>query len=78
MISDRLKATILKTLQLDDWDIDDETLAYEVPGWDSLNHIAVLCAVEKTFRIRIQSTEAMKLQNIGELQMLVNKKISAS
>ena len=75
MISDRLKATILKTLQLDDWDIDDETLAYEVPGWDSLNHVAVLCAVEKAFGIRFQSSEVVNLQNIGELQMLVNEKL---
>jgi len=75
MISDRLKATILKTLQLDDWDINEETLAYEVPGWDSLNHVAVLCAVEKAFGIRFQSSEVVNLQNIGELQMLVNEKL---
>jgi len=78
MISDRLKATILMTLQLDDWDINEETLAYEVPGWDSLNHVAVLCAVEKAFGIRFQSSEVVNLQNIGELQMLVNEKLSTT
>jgi acyl carrier protein len=59
MISERLKRTILKTLDLQDWDISDETFAYEIPGWDSLTHVAVLVAVEKEFGIRFHSTETL-------------------
>ena len=43
MISDRLKHAILTELDLDDFDLKDETVAGEVPGWDSLtsceNHL---------------------------------------
>ena len=78
MISKVLKKTILETLQLDDWEITGDTLAYEVPGWDSLNHAAVLCAVEKTYGIRFQASEVVNLQNVGELEALVDSKTGGS
>jgi hypothetical protein len=36
MISPELKKVILKQLDLDDFDLQDETIAPQVPGWDSL------------------------------------------
>jgi len=60
---------------LDDWDIKDETLATQVPGWDSLNHVIVILAVEKHFGIRIKPLEMLKLKNIGDLQRLVSSKV---
>lgn len=74
MISDRLKQTILKELNLDDYEFQDDTKATDVPGWDSLNHINVILAVEKEFGIRFKNVEILKLKNIGELQSLVNSK----
>jgi len=75
MITDELKGVILSTLKLDDWDIKDETLATQVPGWDSLNHVIVILAVEKHFGIRIKPLEMLKLKNIGDLQRLVSSKV---
>ncbi len=74
MISDRLKRTILAALKLPEMEIRDETLASEVPGWDSIAHVSVLAAVEKEFGIRFGGLEVMRLKNIGELQKLVSKK----
>ncbi len=75
MISEELKSTILKALKLDDWDITDETIAPQVPGWDSLNHVNVILAVEKQFNIRFKNIEVLKLKNIGDLQKLVDSKL---
>jgi acyl carrier protein len=75
MISKGLKKIILDTLRLDDWDIQDRTLATEVPGWDSLRHVDVIMAVEKGFGIRFKSVEVLKLKNIGDLQSLVDLKL---
>lgn len=75
MISDRLKAVILRELKLDDLPITGQTLATEVPGWDSLRHVQILSAVEKEFDIRFKSLEVLRLKNIGELQSLVDKKL---
>ena len=74
MISERLKSVILNELNLDDYDIQDETKADEVPGWDSLNHINVILAIEKAYNVRFKGVEVLRLKNIGELQQLVDSK----
>jgi len=74
MISDRLKKVILTQLDLDDWDIEDDTVASSVPGWDSLSHAQVICAVEDEFKIRFHTREIVQLENVGQLQSLVDQK----
>lgn len=76
MISDRLKGIICETLELrlDDVVIKDETLASEVPGWDSLNHVNVITAIEKDYDLRFKSIEILKCKNVGDLQSLINSK----
>lgn len=76
MISDRLKQTILKELNLDDFDFNENTTADQVPGWDSLSHLNVILAIEKEFNIRFKPYELLKLKNIGELQSLINQKLN--
>ena len=77
MISDELKKVILSALKLDDFDLKDETIAPQVPGWDSLNHINVIMAVEKHYHIRFKNLEIIRLNNIGDLQRLVDAKLQA-
>lgn len=74
MISQRLKNVILRVLHLDDFELDDGTTAAEVPGWDSLTHVAILTAVEQEYSIRFRSMEVIRLRNVGELQALVDRK----
>ena len=78
MISDRLRQIILKELQLDDFPLAEETTANQVPGWDSLSHVRIICAVEKEFGVRFKSLEVVRLSNVGQLQDLVDKKIGKS
>jgi len=74
MISERLKGVILAKLGLDDFDMRDETLASEVPGWDSLTHASVILQVEREFKIRFSGLEVVRLKNLGELQRLVSER----
>lgn len=76
MITPEFKASILKELRLDDYDIKDETLANQIPGWDSINHINVISAIEKDFSVRFKSIEILKCKNIGDLQNLLNSKLA--
>ena len=76
MISDELKSVILAALKLDDWELTDTTLAAEVPGWDSLSHVNVVSAVEKHFGVRFKNVEILRLANVGDLQRLVNSKLT--
>lgn len=75
MISDKLKKVILSELELDDFPMGDNMTASEVPNWDSLNHINIILAIEKEFRIKFKGAEILKVKNIGELQGLVDSKL---
>jgi len=75
MISQELKKVILNELDLDDFDLQDETMAPEVPGWDSLNHVNIIVAVENKFGVKFKSYEVLRLKNVGDLQKLLNAKL---
>lgn len=77
MISQELKAVILGALKVDDWEFTDETMAGEVPGWDSLSHINVVLAVEKHFGVHFKGLEILKLKNVGDLQHLLDTKLAS-
>lgn len=74
MISPRLKNVILTQLKLNDFNLSEETRAYQVPGWDSLNHVIMLAAVEDEYAIRFKTAEILRLNNLGDLQALVDNK----
>lgn len=74
MIEPRLKSVILRELGLEDFEIDDETIAPQVPGWDSLSHVRILAAVEKEYGIRFRALEVLRLKNVGELQAIIARK----
>jgi len=75
MITPELKATILAAIRLDDWDIDDATVASQVPGWDSLSHVTVIAAVEERFGVRFGMRDVFALKNLGDLQRLIDSKL---
>ncbi|KPK98774.1 MAG: hypothetical protein AMJ95_02700 [Omnitrophica WOR_2 bacterium SM23_72] len=76
MISDRLKKIILNQLKLENFDLTQDTKAYQVPGWDSLNHAIILAAIEKEYDIHFNIAEVLRLKNLGDLQNLVNSKMA--
>jgi acyl carrier protein len=75
MITQELKRVILTALKLDDWHIEDDTIATQVPGWDPLNHVNVILAIENHFGVRFRPIEVLKLKNIGDLQALLTSKL---
>jgi acyl carrier protein len=77
MISDRLKRIVLRELDLDDFDFQESTTADKVSGWDSLTHIQIIVAVEKNYKIKFKGIEILKIKNMGELQSLIDSKLSA-
>ena len=49
----------------------------QVPGWDSLKHVAILAALEKEFAIRFKTLDIVRLKNVGDLQAAVDRKLAA-
>lgn len=77
MITPELKKVILTAVKLPDWDISEDTLAHQVPGWDSLSHVNVILAVEEYFLVRFSSREVLTLKKVGDLQRLLDIKLQA-
>jgi acyl carrier protein len=78
MISESLKKIVLRELDLDYFDFNDETTANMVPGWDSLSHIQIIVAIEKNYKIKFKGIEILKIKNMGELQGLIYTKLTVN
>lgn len=55
-----------------------ETTAKDVKNWDSLNHIELVMATEKHFKIRFNFAELQKFKNVGEMADNVVLKLASS
>lgn len=47
--------------------LTDSSCADDIDEWDSLSHIQLVVAIEKSFGIKFTSREIMKWQNVGEM-----------
>ena len=52
-----------------------QTTADEVEGWDSLNHIQILAAIEKKYGFRFTLNEIHAFKNVGDLVHGIQKKL---
>ena len=51
----------------EDITVNDSTVAADLDGWDSLEHINLIVAVERCFGIKFTMGETTGLKNVGEM-----------
>ncbi len=51
----------------DDIVLTDATSAKDIEDWDSLEHINLIAAVERAFRMRFTVREVSGMKNVGEM-----------
>lgn len=61
----------------DDLIISDTTNSNEIEEWDSLNHINLVSAIEKEFKIRFALGELITLKNVGAMIDLMVEKLKS-
>jgi acyl carrier protein len=59
----------------DDLVIQDSTNSDDIEDWDSLNHINLVSAIEKEFKIKFALGELEELKDVGSMIDLMIKKI---
>ena len=70
-----INAIFIDVLDDDTVVLTEETTANDVDEWDSLNHIQLVVAIEKHFKIRFASQEILSWQNVGEMVNSVEGKV---
>jgi acyl carrier protein len=69
-----LTAVFREVLDNDALVLEEKTTAKDVEGWDSINHVLLVVAVEKKFKVKFTAGEIQQLQNVGDLAALVRRK----
>ncbi|BEG56984.1 acyl carrier protein [Helicobacter sp. NHP21005] len=55
--------------------INESTNASDIEDWDSLNHISLISAIEKHFKVKFHLSELQGLKNVGEMVALIERKL---
>lgn len=56
--------------------IHENTTASDVAGWDSIQHISLVIAVEEHFNVRLSTADVTKLKNVGDMIQLIKGKLA--
>jgi len=67
----RLQNVFRDVFDSEDLVIGLQTTAADVEGWDSINHVNLVLAVEREFKVRLSSSAIARLKNVGDLVTLL-------
>ncbi|MDO4293876.1 MAG: acyl carrier protein [Eubacteriales bacterium] len=55
--------------------VNDATTADDIDGWDSLEHINLMAAVESEFGIKFSMGQIVTMKNVGEMADIILEKL---
>lgn len=70
-VKKRLTAVFRDVFDDDGIELSDSTTADDIEAWDSLEHITLISAVEKEFKMRFTMKEVSGMKNVGEMMNIV-------
>ncbi|MDO4284182.1 MAG: acyl carrier protein [Eubacteriales bacterium] len=56
--------------------VDEETTSEDIDGWDSLEHINLIAAVEQEFGVKFTMGQVVSMKNVGEMVDIIESQVS--
>ncbi len=79
LILKQLKEIFKDVFDDENLEVEPQTTAKDVEGWDSLAHIRLVVSIEKAFSMRFTASEISELENVGDLvELIILKKQSSN
>ena len=66
-VFERLNKVFRDILDDESIELHDETVADDVDGWDSFEHINLIVGVEEEFSFKIPMNKVVTMKNVGEM-----------
>ena len=54
--------------------ITPRTTANDIEDWDSLEHITLISAVERAFKMKFKMSEISSMKNVGEMASIIQSR----
>ena len=74
-IYDKLNEVFQDVFDDEDITVNDSTVASDVDGWDSLEHINLIVAVERAFGIKFTMGETTSMKNVGAMADIIQERL---
>jgi acyl carrier protein len=66
-IEERVRSIIAETFDVSESNITNETVRFDIDGWDSLSHTILMVRLQRHFGINMPEEVVGNVQNVGEL-----------
>ncbi|MCI6755689.1 MAG: acyl carrier protein [Lachnospiraceae bacterium] len=76
-IYDRLNEVFRDVFDDESITVNDKTTSADIDGWDSLEHINLIAAVEQEFGIHFAMGQIVTMKNVGEMANIIEEKLAA-
>ncbi len=73
-IYERLNKVFRDVFDDDDITVNANTTANDIEDWDSLEHITLMAAVQKEFKVKFSMGEIASMKNVGEMVQIIEKR----
>lgn len=72
MTSDRVLLAMSKVFNIPREDLGDNPAFGEIEGWDSMNHITLITALEKEFKIKFDDDDFESMVNLENIVSIID------
>ncbi|PWT26284.1 MULTISPECIES: acyl carrier protein [Butyrivibrio] len=70
-VYERLNEVFRDVFDEEDITVNDETTSNDIDGWDSLEHINLVNAVEQEFGVKFDMGQIVSMKNVGEMVNII-------